>query len=80
MYFLQKIGEDQKKINFLFKLIVLYFKEIKKCYLNQGIKLNIFGELNKLPDIKSVMLKSTKFTQNNKKIIVNLAINYGSKE
>ena len=70
----------KSEIEYLLKLIKIYFsKEIKNIY-NQGIKLNIFGELNKLaPDIKSVLKKSTNLTQNNKKIIVNLAINYGSK-
>ena len=70
----------KKEINFLFKLIKIYFfKEIHNIK-KQGIKLNIFGEINKLPlDTKNALKKSCEITKKNKKIIVNLAINYGSK-
>ena len=45
-----------------------------------GIKLNIMGELNKLPKItRSTLKKSINLTKKNKKITVNLAVNYGSK-
>ena len=70
----------KKEVNFLLNLIKIYFlKEINNI-TKQGIKLNIFGELKSLaPDVRSVLDKSIKYTKNNKKIIVNLAINYGSK-
>ena len=70
----------QSEINFLFKLIINYFKkELNNVVLN-GIKINIIGQINKLPlKIRSALKKVTKFTKKNKKIVVNLAINYGSK-
>lgn len=70
----------KSEINFLFKLIESYFlKEIKNT-INQGIKLNIFGELKKLPKkIQKTLNNSLTLTKNNKKITINLAINYGSK-
>ena len=69
------------EINFLFKLINNYFKLEIKSVLKQGIKLNIIGELNKLPkNVRETLNQSVKLTQNNKKIIVNLAINYGSQK
>ena len=70
----------KKEVNFLFKLIKSYFlKEIENVK-KQGIKINIFGELNKLnSELKHVLKKSVDLTKNNKKIIVNLAINYGSR-
>ena len=70
----------QSEINFLFKLIINYFKkELNNVVLN-GIKINIIGQINKLPlKIRSTLKKVIKFTQKNKKIVVNLAINYGSK-
>ena len=70
----------KKEVFFLFKLIQNYFdKEIKKI-VKEGIKKNIWGEQKKLPiNIKSTLKKTTKLTKKNKKIIVNLAINYGSK-
>ena len=48
--------------------------------ISQGIKINIIGEIDKLPsDIKKTLNKTVFLTKKNKKIIVNLAINYGSK-
>ena len=69
------------EITFLFKLIKNYFsKEIDKV-INQGIKINILGDITKLsPDLKKILTKSVKLTKKNKMIIVNLAINYGSKD
>ena len=44
------------------------------------IRDSILGELNKFSfDLKSVLKKTIKLTNKNKKIIVNLALNYGSK-
>ena len=68
------------EISFLFKLINNYFlKEIDNV-VSQGIKINIIGEINRLKlNVKKTLIKSMKLTKKNKKIIVNLAINYGSK-
>ena len=69
------------EINFLFKLIVSYFKEELNNVISNGIKINIIGKVKNLPmAIKSSLRKSTELTKKNKKIIVNLAINYGSKD
>ena len=70
----------KKEINYLFKLIKNYFSNEIKNIVKQGIKINILGEINKLsPDIKSTLKKTIFLTKKNKKILVNLAINYGSK-
>ena len=71
----------KSEINFLFKLIINYFKqELDRVILN-GIKINIIGKINKLPlKIKLVLKDAVKKTEKNKKIIVNLAINYGSRD
>ncbi len=68
------------EINFLFKLIKNYFTKEIELIVNQNIKINIIGDINKLSaDIKSTLKKTILLTKKNKKIIVNLAINYGSK-
>ena len=71
----------KSEINFLFKLIINYFKkELSKVILN-GIKINIIGNINKLPSKIRTSLKSViRKTNNNKKITINLAINYGSRD
>tara|TARA_B100001057_G_scaffold288653_1_gene288756 strand:+ start:2104 stop:2769 length:666 start_codon:yes stop_codon:yes gene_type:complete len=70
----------KSEIGFLFRLIKKYFtKEIDEV-VKQGIKINILGEINKLPkEINIILKKVQKLTKKNKKITVNLAINYGSK-
>ena len=65
----------------MFKLIKQYFSQEIENVLSQGIKIKIFGDEKKLPlDLKKILKKITKLTKKNKKITVNLAINYGSKQ
>ena len=68
------------EINFLFKLIEKYFSLEINNVINQGVKLNIIGEIKQLPlNVKKTLKKCIKLTKKNKKITVNLAINYGSR-
>ena len=70
----------KKEIFFLFKLIENYFANEINNIISQGIKINILGEMKKLPlEIKKILKKTINDTKKNKKIVVNLAINYGSK-
>ena len=69
----------KKEINFLFNLIKNYFLKEIQTLIKQGIKINIIGEFNKLSiEIRSTLKKTMFLTKKNKKILVNLAINYGS--
>ena len=69
-----------KEIKYLFKLIYSYFKLELENIVKNNIKINILGRNNNLPiKIKQILKKTAELTKNNKKIIVNLAINYGSK-
>jgi undecaprenyl diphosphate synthase len=71
----------KSEIDFLFKLIINYFKQELSTVISNKIKINIIGKTNQLPlKIKQSLKKTVKLTENNKKIIVNLAINYGSKD
>ena len=70
----------QKEISFLFRLIDNYFSKEIKSVIQQGIKVNILGDLSKLgKKINSSLKNSMKITEKNRNINVNLAINYGSK-
>ena len=71
----------KKEVSFLFKLIKIYFSQEIEDIIKQGIKINILGEMSKLSrDIKLTLKKAINLTKKNKKITVNLAINYGSKK
>ena len=70
----------KNEISYLFTLIKNYFFNEIDRVKSQGIKINIIGNLNKLPkDLRNILYKTINGTKNNKAITVNLAINYGSK-
>ena len=70
----------KKEKSYLFKLIKRYFSIELNNIIHQGIKINILGDIKRFSsDLKLVLKKTTELTKKNKKIIVNLAINYGSK-
>ena len=71
----------QKEINFLFNLIKTYFLRETANLMKQNIRINILGNINKLPSgIKKILKNIKELTKKNKSIIVNLAINYGSRD
>ena len=65
----------------MFNLIKSYFKDELDNVIKSGIKIKILGELKNLPKKLRDILKNTETkTEKNRKIIVNLALNYGSKK
>ena len=65
---------------YLFNLIKKYFEQEITNLHKQGIKIKILGDIKKMPrSLKKILNKTVALTKKNKKIIVNLAINYGSK-
>jgi len=70
----------KSEIKYLFNLVNLYFKKELKNIIKNNIKINILGKLSSLPTtIKKELKVAVRKTKNNNKLIVNLAINYGSK-
>tara|TARA_B110000285_G_C15045649_1_gene574170 strand:+ start:524 stop:1198 length:675 start_codon:yes stop_codon:yes gene_type:complete len=68
------------EVNYLFNLINIYFKKEIENIVKNKIKINIFGQTKNLPvEIKKNLSSTVIKTKNNKKLIVNLGINYGSK-
>ena len=71
----------KNEIIFLFDLIRKSLKKNLNKIIKQGIKVNIIGKKKGLPiDISKTIKLIQKKTQKNKKITINLALNYGSKE
>jgi undecaprenyl diphosphate synthase len=70
----------KSEINYLFSLISIYFKKEINSIIKNNIRIVISGRLKKLnPKIKNILQNVVKKTKKNKKLIVNLAINYGAK-
>ena len=70
----------KNEVNFLFKLLENYFKKNLLKVIRNGIKVKIIGDKSKLARNlrKRIKLAENK-TKKNKKISVQLALNYGSK-
>ena len=70
----------QKEINFLFSLLQNFLKEKIHQIHNQNIRLKFIGEKKNLnKDLLKSILNAEKFTSLNKKLQINVALNYGSK-
>ena len=69
----------KKEVNFLFKLLESFLSEKIFDLNKQNIKLKVIG-LKKFSKKINNLLKNSEFlTKNNKKLQINLALNYGSK-
>ena len=70
----------KNEINFLFKLLENYFKKNLNRVINNGIKVKIIGKKSRLEkNLRNIIKSAEKKTKKNKKISVQLALNYGSK-
>jgi len=69
----------KKEINFLFNLLENFLLSKISEFDKQNIKLKIIGKKIFLKKINTLLNKSEKKTSRNKKLQINLALNYGSK-
>ena len=69
----------KKEINFLFDLLENYLKNRINELHKQNIKLKIIGLKNFSPKLNKLLILSEKKTVRNKRLQINLALNYGSK-
>ena len=70
-----------KEVNFLFKLLENYFKKNLLKVIRNGIKVKIIGNKFRLTsNLRKIIKIAENKTRKNKKISVQLALNYGSKQ
>jgi len=70
----------KKEINFLFGLLKNFLKKKTNSLIKNEIKLKIIGNKEKLPiSLQKLLKESEKRTFTKKKLQINLALNYGSK-
>ena len=79
MHFHRKLEKAKKEINFLFNLLENFLTERIDDLHKQNIKLKIIGEKIFSLKLNKLLKLSEKKTLNNKKLQINLALNYGSK-
>ena len=69
----------KKEINFLFEFLENFLKNRINELHEQNIKLRIIGNKKFSPNLNKLLYTSEKKTESNKKLQINLALNYGSK-
>jgi undecaprenyl diphosphate synthase len=69
----------KKEINFLFNLLETFLNSRINDLHKQNIKLKIIGVKNFSSKLNKLLISSEKKTEKNKKLQINLALNYGSK-
>jgi len=70
----------QYEISFLFNLLGEYFTKNLKKVIENGIRIKIIGDKSKLSKkVKDIISHTELKTNKNKKILVQLALNYGSR-
>ncbi len=68
------------EVNNLMSLLNKYLTEKKDVLIKENIRLNIIGEIEKLPSKIVKLIKETiNQTKNNEKLILTLAVNYGAR-
>ena len=70
----------KREINFLFSLLETFLVKRINEFNSQKIKLKVIGRKNFTVKINKLLNKCEKFTSTNKRLQINLALNYGSKK
>ena len=74
-----KRPEDE--IEFLMKLPAVFFKKFLKELNEKGIRITTIGDLSKIPEkTRLVMEDAVEKTKHNNKLVLNFALNYGSRD
>ncbi len=71
----------QEEIDNLMKLLVQYIKiELNRIHKN-NVKIQIMGDISKLPKVpREEVERAIKTTENNTKMILNIGLNYGGRD
>ena len=69
----------KKEVSYLFKLLENFLKDKIDQLNKQNIKINVIGNKLYSKKLNNLLLNSQTQTSNNKKLQINLALNYGSK-
>jgi undecaprenyl diphosphate synthase len=71
----------QEEVDMLMKLLAEYLKRELKELDKNGVRINVLGDLEEIPDrVRAEIIKSIETTKNNQNIVLNIALNYGSRQ
>ena len=74
-------GRPKEEVSALMKLLVTYLrKELEECHKN-GVRMNVFGDMTRLPkECQEALNDALETTKNNTRINLNFALNYGGRD
>lgn len=71
----------KKEIDLLMKLLSKYLKKETESLNKNGVRINVMGDIEELPEnARTEVEKATEMTKDNDKLVLNLALNYGSRQ
>lgn len=71
----------QAEISFLFKYLEIFFKREIDKIMKDETKIIVSGDISKLPEkTRKTVEKAVEMTKNNRKMVLNICLNYGGKE
>lgn len=71
----------QKEIDYLMKLPAVFFDKFLNELMEKGISVRVIGDLSRIPEkTRKVMINAVEKTSGNQKLILNFALNYGSRD
>lgn len=74
-------NRDKDEIDYLFELAYNLVKDNEETLINKNIKFVSMGDVSKFPEnLKNILIKVMKETENNTGLVVNLAMNYGGRD
>lgn len=71
----------QKEVDYLMNLLLDYLKNAEQSLAGENVVIRVIGSRKELnQEIQEQILKTEEFTQKNDGIVMNIALNYGSRE
>lgn len=72
---------SEEEIENLMELLSFYLRKETNTLHKNGVRLNFIGELSKLPtEIANKLMEAEELTRNNKKLVLTIALSYGSRQ
>ena len=74
-------GRPKAEVSALMHLLKSFMVNERQGLIDRGIRLNILGQVDRLPEgVRKEARETIQLTRDNKKMVLNLALSYGSRE
>ncbi|WP_026893816.1 isoprenyl transferase [Clostridiisalibacter paucivorans] len=74
-------NRPKDEVNYLMGLLIEFIKKELKTIIKNDVKINVLGDINRLsPILKKEIENTIELTKQNKKLVLNIALNYGGRD